>query len=248
MISNFTSVINAYSKAFSYLGKRSYGKFMLIPIAVNILMLVAMVVLALQYSSALVEVLMKKFEVAEESYWSWLSPIVGIAASILVLMAYFLVYKYLILTIISPFLAVLSERVDADLTKEEYPFSWYQLLKDFLRAVSINFRNFVFEILATIIFGLCAFIPVVGLVSPLVLLIVQSYFFGFALMDFNAERRRLNRRETEAWMRSHFWLVSGVGALFYFIFLIPLIGWILAPIWASIAGTLVWLKEEQKIT
>ena len=115
----------------------------------------------------------------------------------------------------------------------------------FCRAAVINFRNFTLELIATIVFGIFTFVPIGGFVSPVALLLVQSYFFGFALMDFNAERHRFDRRSTELWMRRHFWSVSGVGVIFHFVFLIPVIGWFLAPVWSTVAGTLVWLRLEK---
>ncbi|MDZ7847649.1 MAG: EI24 domain-containing protein [Owenweeksia sp.] len=138
------------------------------------------------------------------------------------------------------------KKVEHEINGCEFPFLWTQLMRDLWRAIIINLRNFILEVLATLALGVLAFVPVVGLLSPLVMLLVQSYFFGFALMDYNAERHRMNRRSTQRWMRAHFWTVVGIGLIFHFAFLIPLAGWILAPIWGTAAGTLSFLNLAKK--
>lgn len=172
----------------------------------------------------------------------WVQTVLNWIIRILVLLLYFSVYKYLVLILLSPFLAFLSERVEKEETAKEYPFSLNQLLRDMGRALVINLRNFLFEIIATLLLSLLAFVPVVGLIAPFIILLVQSYFFGFALMDYNAERHRFSWRATERWMGRHYAGVIGVGLVFHFTFLIPLIGWVMAPVWGTVAGTLAFLS------
>ena len=150
----------------------------------------------------------------------------------------------MVLIVISPFMAFLSEKVEHEVNGRDFPFSWGQLGRDVLRAISINIRNFIFEMGATLLFSVLAFIPVIGLVSPFAIILVQSYFFGFAMMDYNAERYRMKMRTTQTWMQNHFWGVAAIGSLFYLSFLIPVFGWIFAPVWGTIAGTLTFLKLE----
>lgn len=247
MISQLSATAEAYSRAISYLSKPGYARYMLIPILVNMLLLAGIVTMAIFYAPKLVDYLMGFIQAEPDSWLDYLSPLLVIVITGIVILAYLLVYKYLVLTLISPFLALLSEKVEEEKTGRQFPFSWSQLFRDLWRAAGINFRNFIFELIATILFAILTFIPLVGLLSPVALLIVQSYFFGFALLDFNAERHRMDRRTTEAWMRRNFWSVGGVGLIFHFIFLIPVIGWFLAPVWSTMAGTLVWLELEDQV-
>ena len=243
MLSQISTAADAYTRGFSYLGRAGIARYLLLPIAINILLLTAIVLLAFYYASPLVEYLSAAFAVdSDGSLLDYLRPLVTVVLTGLVILAYLLVYKYLVLTLVSPFLALLSEKVEQELTGQEYPFSWGQLLRDLGRAAIINFRNFSLELLATIVFAILTFVPLIGLLSPIALLMVQSYFYGFALMDFNAERHRLNRRATETWMRRHFWAVTSHGLIFHFIFIIPLVGWFFFFILATIAGTITWLE------
>lgn len=244
MLSQISTSVEAYGRALSYLGKPGYARYLLVPILVNILLLAGIITMAVIYAAPLIDYLMAQVQIEPDSWIDFISPLLVVVLTGIVIIGYLLVYKYLVLTLISPFLALLSEKIEEEQTGREFPFSWSQLFRDLGRAAAINFRNFVLEFIATIIFAIFTFIPLIGLLSPVALLLVQSYFFGFALMDFNAERHRLSRRSTESWMRRNFWSVSGVGVIFHFIFLIPVIGWFLAPVWSSVAGTLVWLELE----
>lgn len=248
MISRLSAPAEAYGRALSYLVKPGYARYMLIPVLANMLLLAGILTLAVYYAPALVDYLINLLRIDPDTWLDYLSLLLVVVITGMVILAYLLIYKYLVLTLISPFLSLLSEKLEQEKTGREFPFSWSQLLRDLLRAAVINFRNFTFELIATLVFAILTFIPLVGLLSPVALLVVQSYFFGFALMDFNAERHKLDRRSTESWMRRNFWSVGGVGLIFHFIFLIPVIGWILAPVWSTLAGTLVWLELEEGVS
>ena len=181
----------------------------------------------------------------EQTEWTGvLAFLLGWTIRLLIFLVYFTIYKYLILVLLSPFLSLLSEAVDTIETGRVFKFSWPQLARDMWRAVLINLKNFLFEIMLTFLLSMLVFVPFVGLISPFVILLVQSYFFGFALMDYSPERYRFPSRITRQWMRKNLWTVTGVGLAFYGCFLIPFVGWVIAPVWATVAGTLAFLKIE----
>lgn len=242
MMSQLFTAFNSYGRALHFLPKQGIRNYLLYPILINILVIVFMLWAGISYGSWLAEYAIGLVDLPQNDWTSALSILLTILVYALTFLLYISVYKYLVLIILSPFLAFLSEKTEKEENHNDYPFTWAQLWNDVLRAIVINFRNFLFEIIATILLSFLAFIPLIGFLTPIAILVVQSYFFGFALMDYNAERHRMSRRQTEQWMRAHFWAVTGTGMVFHFVFLIPIVGWIVAPVWGTVAGTLSFLN------
>jgi CysZ protein len=67
---------------------------------------------------------------------------------------------------------------------------------------------------------------------------IESYFYGFSMMDYSCERHRLNMSESIHFIRQHRGMAIGNGMVFYLFMLIPILGWMLAPSYAVIAATI----------
>ena len=93
-------------------------------------------------------------------------------------------------------------------------------------------RNLFFELLITLLLFFFAFVPLVGLLAPFLLLMVQAYFFGFSMIDYSCKRSGWSVGERLSFMRSHRGLAIGNGLIFYGLFLIYL-GWAIAPVLGS---------------
>lgn len=242
MLHHFFSALNSYGKAIPFLSKKGFKGYLILPILINILLLSLAVWLSVVYGEKLTNYGLSFFDVSKGGWAKYLSWIVSFVIRLVILLIYFSVFRYVVLIVLSPFLSFLSEKVEHHETGREFPFSLRQLGNDILRSIRINARNFFIEISLTLLLSLLAFIPFVGLISPIAIVLVQSYFFGFALMDYNAERYRWSRKETSKWMKTNYSSVTGIGLAFHFCFLIPILGWIVAPVLATIAGTLTFLK------
>ncbi len=237
---------NSVGRAISLFRNPKVSRYFLLPLVINALLLALVVWGSVVLGSFLVDNTLAYLGIDEGSWTGILAMIMAFIIRILVYLVYFIVYKYLILIVLSPFLSLLSEAVDHLESGKEFPFSWSQLAKDMGRSIVINLRNFCYEMLLTLLLSLVAFIPLVGLVSPFVIIGVQAYFFGYAMMDYNAERYRFKSKDTNKWMRHHKWTVMAVGLIFYGSFLVPFIGWVVAPILGTAVGTLAFLKLEKE--
>lgn len=233
--------IGAYVEAFPKLFKKGYRRYLVLPILVYTGLLMGLIWLMLNNINRWLNLVLGLFgyQLGElESY----SIVLVIILQIIMIFFMGSLFKYATLILLSPFLSFLSEKVEKDELGIETPFSLAQMFNDIIRAVRINFLNFIKEMALTIVLSILAFIPLVGIVSPFLILIVQSYFLGYGLMDYNAERWRYSFADTEKWMRKNRAAVATVGLFFYGLFLIPILGWILAPAWSVIAGTKVALR------
>ncbi len=148
---------------------------------------------------------------------------------------------YVVVVILSPVLAYLSEKTEKILTGKDYPFDAQQLARDIVRGVLIAARNFFIELLWMIVLFTLSFIPVIGWLTSIVLLIISSYFYGFSFVDYTNERKRFTISQSVSWMRKHKGMAIANGFVFALLLLIPFCGVTLsgfAAIISVVAATL----------
>jgi CysZ protein len=142
--------------------------------------------------------------------------------------------KYVVLILLSPLFAYLSERTEEILTGKTYPFEFKQLVKDSIRGAGIATRNLLIE---TVFMAICSiisfFFPVVSPFTLTFLFLVNSYFMAFNFFDYVAERKRMNIQESIRYMRANFSTLMGFGVAYNLVSFVPLLDWVLAPISAA---------------
>lgn len=135
---------------------------------------------------------------------------------------------YVILIIMSPLFAWLSERTEQILNKTNYPFNFKQFIIDIWYGILIALRNFAYEIVVVIIVLLANLIPVLniftGLPATIFLFIISSYFYGFSYMYYNLERRKYKFKESVQFIKKYRGMAIANGALFSLSLFIPFVG------------------------
>ncbi len=164
-----------------------------------------------------------------------------------VLLLYLLIYKNLTIVLMSPFLALLSEKTEYCVTGKEYPFSLKQIIKDVLRAVKMSLRNLLWELTGTLLLMLFLWVPVINIAVPVFIFLLQGYYLGFSLFDFTLERHRYNVKESAAFVRKNRWQSLFHGIIFFLILMIPVLGILAAPVYGVTAATCGVLAFEKKI-
>jgi CysZ protein len=168
----------------------------------------------------------------------FLFTVAALTLLIIQLMLYFSLFKYVWLILGSPVFAYLSEKTDSILQHNEYAFSFRQFLKDMVRGIKIAIRNTLWQTVYLLSILLLSLIPVAGLVTPLIALMVECYYYGFSMLDYNCERRKMDASQTVYFIGNHKGLAIGNGLVFYLIHLLPVVGWVLAPAYSVIAATM----------
>jgi CysZ protein len=80
-----------------------------------------------------------------------------------------------------------------------------------------------------VIFSLSFFNPVLGgIIGTIILFFIASYFYGFAFIDYNSERRRLSVKQSVQFIRKNKGMAVANGMVFSFFMLIPFCGTTLA--------------------
>jgi len=147
--------------------------------------------------------------------------------------------KYIVLILMSPVLAYVSEKTEKILSGKDYPFDIYQLMKDILRGILMALRNMFIEFFVIILFFFIGWIPVIGWIVSLVALSLFSwYFYGFNMIDYCAERKKMNVSQSSSFIRKHKWVAISNGLCYSLLFAIPFIGVVFAPITGAVAGAI----------
>jgi CysZ protein len=159
---------------------------------------------------------------------------------------YFSLFKYLFLIIGSPVFAYLSERIEAIIEGKDFPFSFKQLIKDIFRGIRLALRNTLWQAVFTISILILSFFPIVGWVTPVIMLFVECYYYGFSMLDYSCERHKLSPSESIEYITRHKGLAIGNGMMFFLMHLVPFAGWMLAPAYAVVAATLSMYHQKSE--
>ncbi|MGL4510780.1 EI24 domain-containing protein, partial [Cetobacterium sp.] len=103
-------------------------------------------------------------------------------------------------------------------------------------------KSFVKEIIYTFIVILLGFIPVVNLIVPILIFLIQSYFISYNFVDYTLERRRFSSEESAKFMKENRMVFTLGGGIFTLIYFIPVIGIVIGPIISIVAFTMTTLK------
>jgi len=139
--------------------------------------------------------------------------------------------KYILLILMSPVLAFLSEQAEEKATGNTYPFRLDRFLKDILRGVLVAIRNFFFEFsMIAIIWIISLLLPIIAPFTILATILISAYYYGFSMIDYVNERRRTTIGEGASFVRAHKGMSVTLGLFIALAMKIPLLGFLLASI------------------
>lgn len=246
-ISKAVSGLAAYRLVPGVLLRHRLWHYQLLPAFISLLMSVALVV-GFYFAAGAVSGWLDRVVVLKVV---WLDQLVTLTSAVLtflvLLAAFFFVHKHLVLIVLSPFLGKIAEEVVKAVKGPEYVESKLSFAQSLARSTKVNLHYIVRELLGNLLFLLCGVIPILGsLVSAAGMFVLQSKFLGFGLMDFPLEHRGLSARESDEFVKSRAALSIGLGAGYLLLMLIPIVGWMFAPTFGTVAGTLRALEELDK--
>ncbi|MEL6251444.1 MAG: EI24 domain-containing protein [Bacteroidota bacterium] len=251
MIQNYFSGFFSFWGAFSFLSKHKLWSYVMIP------GLISLVVAGLIFSGAYASsddlghwlIGFYPFEWGKETF-EWVA---GSLSFVLMIIVALLIFKYLVMVIVSPFMGTLSEKVESKITGKPAPnVSVKAMISDMVRGIRIALRNLFREIFLVIfltiagsIFG--TIIPIIGGLLPAILIfLVQAYFIGFGNLDYLLERKRYGIKESVRFARKYKWMAMGNGTAFTLLLFVPILGWFLAPAMGTTGATIDGLKKLER--
>lgn len=132
--------------------------------------------------------------------------------------------KYLVVILLSPLFAYLSQKSAYELTGESTAFRFHQFVADVKRAMRLALRNiFWLYGFLLLIYGVSYFAT--GTTSHwtavLLTFFVSAYYYGFSFLDYVNERRMLTVSESISFVRHHRFLAVSIGSIYSALILMP---------------------------
>jgi CysZ protein len=245
LFNNFRTGVRTYKEAHRFIRQHRLWWYVFIPAIINVAVILLLVFAGWYYFSLLTNWLFDLLGLTgqQEGFLKYLITafqyIFRIVLYILLFLFYSAIYRYIVLIILSPMLALLSEKTEKLLTGREYPFSFSRFLKDVLRGIGIAIRNLHMEMLFMIVLFFLSYIPVIGYICPAITFLVSCYYYGFSMIDYTNERQRLSVRQSVRFIRKNRGFAIANGMIFYLVFFfVPVVGFMVAPAYAVVAATL----------
>ena len=191
--------LSYHGKAFGFIIANKFAWTLFVPIVVFIVLLgFGIFAVGSYFADMLVDM---AGELLEESPFliTIFSTFIIIVIRILLFIIFGLWGGYVVVVIMSPFLAYVSEKTETILSGREYKFDFPQFIHDIFRGIALAVRNMFMEFLISIVIFFLPVIPIIGAltsvtVGTVFLFFVSAYFYGFSFIDYTLERRRLTAR------------------------------------------------------
>ncbi len=246
MVKGIFQGVKTYFNVFGYISKLKLWKYFLVPMGISLLLAILIGSGAFFASGVIGEYI--------SSFWSWefgketFRTISAVFGGLIIVVFGLIIFKYLILILSAPFMGPISSKIEAHITGKINVIEQSSAIELLSRSAKINSRNLIRELTLTLPILIISFIPIVGIISPVLLLMLQSYFAGFGNMDYTLERH-YNAQESISFVKKHKGLAIGNGIVFILFLLIPVIGVILVMPFSVTAATIVTIdkvKEDLK--
>ncbi len=243
----------SYLQAVAFICKKGLWKYLLYPVAMTILLLYSGFKLAVHYASGIHAQLMELIH-PSHFHTAWIeffSSALYYTLLILLKIIFFFIFssisKFIVLIVMSPVMSVLSEKTEELITGKKNPFNLILCIKNMLRGVVIAVRNLLIQCIIIIFCMLISWVPVLGWVSPVVLLVFSYYFYGFSMMDYVNERKGMGVTESVKAIRENRGIAIVNGFVFSMLFAVPFAGMIIAPVLAPVAAVIAMTDKMNTV-
>ncbi len=238
MFRDFIFGFSAYFEAVSFIRKHRLWSYVIIPGLISLFIGLSIVGVTIAYFGQLVGVFQAWYPFQFGS--SFVASVGAVLSSVVTGITGFFLYKYLVIIVASPFMSLLSEKVEYILNPQytSRSFNLLKASKEFIRGLTLALRNIIRELSLTLLLVILGLVPVIGVISVPLIFLVQAFYAGFGNMDFYYERFYSIRQTVEK-MKTHRFVTIGNGVFFLLLLMVPIAGLFLAPALGTVAGTLV---------
>lgn len=224
MIKGILNGLKTYSNSFGLIGKLGLWKYFAVPITISIITAAAIGFSAWGFSDNLGAWISKVWP------WEWgaqaFTTIAEVFGGIIIIALGLILYKHIIMALSAPFMSPVSEKIEAHLKGDTHTHRKTGFSAQLWRGIRINLRNLGMELLLTVPILIIGLIPVIGIISTVLLFLVQAYYAGFGNMDYTLERH-YKYGESVNFVQKNRGQAIGNGIVFMLFLLIPAIGVIL---------------------
>lgn len=246
MLTGVLQGVTAYGQSFAIIKKYRLWKYVMLSGIISLLLGFGLFKIIWSYSDNIGGWLSNfyKWDFGRSVFETAIDYIAGGILTILAL----LVYKYVVMVIVSPFMSLMSEEIESKMTGRTTgsKFSIQSFISDLIRGLRIAIGNLVKELGLTGLILIIGLFPVVTIVAPVFIFIIQAYYAGFGNLDYFLERHA-NVAGSKHFVSRNKGLAIGNGAVFLALLLIPVAGLFLAPALATTAATLEGIKRKEQL-
>lgn len=242
--------VQAYFKAHEFIQKNKLWKWIIIPGILYALLFAVSMYFFSQSATAVIKYLTTETGLQtwiiklQDSWIGFLFTMGGVILWLILMLLYFSLFKYIWLIIGSPVFSYLSEKTASIIEGKTFDFQIKQYLSDVIRGIKVAARNTVWQTVYVISIILLSLFPLIGWISPVIAIVLECYYYGFSMLDYTCERRKMSMEKSIDFVSHHKGLAIGNGIVFYFFHVIPIVGWVLAPAYAVIAATISMHRIE----
>lgn len=250
MLKEIVISIQAYFKAHEFIQKHKLWRWIIIPGILYALLFAISMYFFSQSATAAIEYLSTETGLQgwinrlHDSWIGFLFTMGGVILWLILMLLYFSLFKYIWLIIGSPVFSYLSERTASIIEGKTFDFQLKQYISDVIRGIKVAVRNTVWQLVYLISIILLSLFPLIGWISPIIAVLLECYYYGFSMLDYTCERRKMNMEKSIDFVSQHKGLAIGNGIVFYCFHAIPILGWVLAPAYAVIAATISMHRIE----
>jgi len=240
--------VGHYSVAIKFIRQHNLWYWLIIPCLFNLIAFGVVGYFSWIYTGDLLDYLLTQMGVSGDSWWKVsLQVVISIFVRLLIVMLYLKLFRYIVLIFFAPMLAFISDKIQELSTGKKKPFGINQFTRDVVRGISIAVKNLVLEMIVTTCIILLSFaLPILAVFAPFLIYIVESYYFGFAMLDYRNEFVMLSAKESRQLINHHRGLVLGIGAMFNFMLFVPFLGVLVAPVLSVVAGGLAFNEVDKR--
>lgn len=252
---SFVESFTGFFAASKFIRKNRLYYFYLVPFIFSLIVYYFLFKYVREGADSMVEWLMGKWGIDQfltshsEDWWgkvlNFLTGIFKFSIGIGTFFISMVIMKYILLAFLSPWFAYISEKTEKKINNQDYPFSWIQLLKDAWRGVLISIRNFAYEISINLLcFVLGIFVPILSPLLFLINLYVGAYFYGFSMMDYVCERKKLGVRDSILYIKKRKGVALGLGLAMWLLNYIPIFGLTYASVNGAVSASKIISQKE----
>ena len=247
MVRDFFQGLFCYRVAFTTIRKNNLGRYMVIPGVISSLYIFLLLSLGIIYMDNIA------------SFFNSLMPQSiqqGIAGTIIritlmlflwiaLLLFCYVTVKVVALTACAPFNSMLSEKVEFCIRNTQPQGS--EIMREVYRSFILTLYGLTRSVKMLFIGLAINLIPVIGQTAATICIFLsQAFQSGNELVDYTLERKRFSIGDTIEFSRRNRGLITGVGAGFVLLLMIPVFGWVLGPGLGVTAATIAALERTDR--
>ena len=246
MLKEIVISIQSWGEAHRFISQHKLWKWVVIPGLIYTILFITAMYFFGKSATAVIEYFTHIMQLSnwiqkfQNSLLGFLFTFTGIILWLTLLLFYFSFFKYICLIIGSPVFAYLSRKTESIIKDDNHLPGWAEIKSEMGRGIYIAMRNCGWQTIYLVGLILLSLIPVVGWITPLIVLVVECYYYGFSMLDYGFARNSFSSSKSIQFIGRHQGLAISNGFLFYLMHVVV----IFAPAYAIIAATLTVHKVK----